>query len=115
MIKPLSVLLAAGLLLAACGSGDGVPVTYDVFGTGSTTVTYYDGSKDVTETVKLPWHKELTIDKAKVTLKVQAGEPGQETGVTACAISANNQQVATGTPMNPAFKFVLCSYEYTAG
>jgi hypothetical protein len=100
--------IAALALLAGCGSG-GTPVTYEVFGTGSADVTYYDGSKDVTVQVTLPWRKDIHIDKDKFTVKVQATGDG---GLTACAASVKDERIVQATPINPAFNSVLCAKEY---
>jgi hypothetical protein len=114
--KRLPVLaVTAAVMLSGCASGGGVLVSYDVKGTGETTVVYSDGDKSVTESVKLPWHKEFHVDKKKFTLQVQAGTNKPGGGVTACAASVDNQQQVYSTPINPAFDLVLCTKEYTAG
>jgi len=105
--------VAAAALLAGC-SDSGVPVTYEVFGTGQADVTYYNGSEDVSERVTLPWRKDLHIDKKKFTLKVQAGKAeGGE--VTACAASVNDERVVQATVMSSFAPLVLCEKEYSAG
>jgi hypothetical protein len=103
--------VASCALLSSCSSDDGPLVGYDVTGTGSTDVAYYDGEKQVTEHVKLPWHKEFHVNKKKFLVQVQAGTPGGSS-VTACAASVDNQQIVHATPTNPVFNFVLCSKEY---
>jgi hypothetical protein len=112
--KLLPVLAAAFALLSGCSSTDGPLVGYDVTGTGSTEVTYFDGEKSLTEHVKLPWHKEFHVNKKKFLVQVQAGGAGGQGEVTSCVGTVDNQQVVHATPLNPAFPFVLCSHQYEA-
>ncbi len=109
--KPLAAAFAAGCMLLAGCTGSGPSVTYEVFGTGSADVTYYNGSKDITEHVTLPWRKDLHIDKDKFTVKVQATGDG---GLTACAASVNDQRIVSANPVNPVLNTVLCAKEYPA-